>query len=93
MAENDTNYSIIVISQDGWRETGLGAGGFSCNYNVSLFFFFFFKKGKQWGFPRSPEIKTSLYSVGGGGPHSIPYHETKILHALWPKKNNAKYHG
>ena len=56
-------------------------------------FFFFFKKGKQWGFPRSPEIKTSLYSVGGGGPHSIPDHETKIPHALWPKNNNAKYHG
>lgn len=58
------------------------------------FFFFFFKKGKPWGFPSSPEVKTYFsLQCWGGGPYSIPGHETRIPHALWPKKANAKYYG
>ena len=42
---------------------------------ITMFPFFFFKKGKQWGFPSSPEVKTSLYSVGEGV--HIPFLVTK----------------
>ena len=67
MAENDTNYSIIVISQDGWKETGLGSGGFSCNYNVSPFFFFS-KKGSN-GASREVQRLRLLFTVLGEGVH------------------------
>ena len=76
MAENDTNYSIIVISQDGWRETGLGAGGFSCNYNVSPPPFFFSKKGSN-GASQEVQRLRLLFTVLGQGVH-IPSLITKL---------------
>ena len=51
-----------------------------------MFPFYVLKKGKQGGFPSSPEVKISPYSVRGRGPHSIPGQETRIPHALWPNK-------